>query len=181
MLPPLEEGWFALKRLLPVGYFMPPRREFLVEDEVRRYALLMSIEGVDECAGLGEVFDVVVKELESLVGGGRSMRSRQVTRFLLPAAGRLAEERAVATGKRLRTEGLMGSSRRLGRGGSVDRYGEKSGNDVSRGSSSSMISYSSLSSSSSKRVSEGGATGVKRKMDVPLDALDGFLERWGKR
>ena len=41
MLPPLEEGWFAVKRLLSVGYFMKPLREFMVEEEVRRYVVMI--------------------------------------------------------------------------------------------------------------------------------------------
>ena len=66
----------------------------------------------------------------------------------------------MTTGERLRTEGLMESAKRLGRGGSVDRYGEMSGNDVSRGSSSSTISCSPSSSSSLTHVREGGTGGV---------------------
>ncbi len=70
-----------------IFYAVPSR--FLVEEEVRRYALLMSVEGVKECAGLARVCDVIVKGLETFVSGGRSMRSRQVTIFLSPATGRL--------------------------------------------------------------------------------------------
>ena len=106
---------------------------------------------------------MAVKGLESLGGGGRSTYNRQVTIFLSPAAGRLAEERAVTTGERLRTEGLMESAKKLGRSGSVERYGEMSGNDVCRGSSSSTMSFSSSSSSSSSRVSDRGARGIEAK------------------
>jgi hypothetical protein len=79
VLPSLQDGWCTIRKLLPVEHFVPPRQAFLVEEEVKRNARLMSFEGVEECSGLAEICEVVVKELRTLVSGGRSMRSRQVT------------------------------------------------------------------------------------------------------
>ena len=102
--------------------------------------------------------------LEALAGTARAMRSRRVTRFLSPAAGRLAEERVVTTGERLRTEGLMEAADRVKRGGSVDRSGGVVVDSLSLGSS-----------SSSSSSSTSGARAIKRKMDEAVVLLAEFL------
>ena len=68
--------------------------------------------------------------------------------------------------ERLRTEGLMRSSGRLGQVGSVDRCGAMSGSDIARGSSSSVVSCSLSASSSSTRASGGGLEEFEAKIGV---------------